>query len=68
MPNTYSNNTWLKLLTLVFGLSLLWACSGGGNNNLSISEDLVDSEYPDYTVVTLEAGDDSGSQDSGGPD
>ncbi len=57
MPNTYSNNTWLKLLTLVFGLSLLWACSGGSNNNLSIADDLADPEYPGYTVITLETGD-----------
>ena len=57
--NHYSyNKSPIKLLTLLLGVSLLWACSGGSNDNNYLFAPPLDSEFPDYVVVTLDAGDD----------
>lgn len=56
MPRIHDKNKApINLLTLLFGLSLLWACSDGGDsaNNPGIP---VDPEFPDYTVVELQPG------------
>jgi uncharacterized lipoprotein YajG len=54
------NNTSFKSLLLLCVISLLAACSDSNNNNNNNNKptDPVDPEFPDYTVVELEAGDD----------
>jgi parallel beta-helix repeat protein len=52
------NNTSFKSLLLLCVISLLAACSDSNNNNNNKPTDPVDPEFPDYTVVELEAGDD----------
>ena len=56
MPRIHDKNKApINLLTLLFGLSLLWACSDGSDsaNNPGIP---VDPEFPEYTVVELQPG------------
>ena len=53
---------WLVFGSIVFA-ALLSACSDGNNNNNPAPlPPPVDPEFPDYTVVTVEPGDDPGAR------
>ena len=59
MRAAYYNKNSLKSLALSLALVLLGACSDGNNDNHKKPVDPpVDPDYPDYTLVQLEAGDD----------
>jgi parallel beta-helix repeat protein len=55
MPQSSSNNTSTRILAVLFACSLLWACSDSNDNNNVI--DTGDPDFPGYTVVSLEPGD-----------
>ena len=59
MLSSFRNQISIKTLALLFALSLVAACSdGNSNNNKQPEGPEVDPDYPDYTLVELEAGDD----------
>ncbi len=66
MPTLQSclSSSWAKPLALLFALTLVSACSDGNNNNgnkepeIPEPPEIVDPEFPDYTLVELEAGED----------
>ena len=61
---SHPGSSLVKLLALLFALALATACSDGNNNNGDKEPvepevpEVVDPEFPDYTLVELEAGDD----------
>jgi parallel beta-helix repeat protein len=58
MLNFDSNKNLMKRATIMLALSLLWACSDGSDNNSTAQVDVVDPDFPDYTVVQLAPGND----------
>jgi parallel beta-helix repeat protein len=50
--------TFVKTLTALFVYSLLAACSNGNNNNNDSTPDNGDPDFPGYSIVSLESGDD----------
>ena len=59
MFTTLSAKTLAKYLLIFFSVSLLWSCSSGGNddNPFEIGPvDPVDSDFPEYVLVSLEPG------------
>ncbi len=58
MPYINAIKTHIRSLTVLLALCLLGACSGGGGNGFNFPSAPVDPEFPDYTLVTLAAGDD----------
>ena len=61
MSTALSAKTLAKYLLIFFSVSLLWSCSSGGNDDNPFASgpvDPVDPDFPEYTLVTLEPGDD----------
>ena len=56
--NKIASKRLAKYLLILFSLSFLWSCSGGGNDDNSIQITPIDPDFPDYVLVTLEPGDD----------
>ena len=56
--NKTAAKSLVKYFLLLFSLSFLWSCSGGGNDDNSTQITPIDPDFPDYVLVTLEPGDD----------
>ena len=57
MPCRPTSAIFLKLLSVLLTLSMVWACSDGSDGNRGPIEP-TDPDFPGYTVVILEKGDD----------
>ncbi|MEZ5501188.1 MAG: SO2930 family diheme c-type cytochrome [Halioglobus sp.] len=55
---TYSNKKFFNVGALLVGFTLLLSCSNGNNNSNNSQAAATDPEFPDYTIVSLAAGDD----------